>query len=139
VSDDIRIDTTALDKLAADLGTVPDGSGKRIRQAVEVGARNVKGAWKTKISGSRGVSRGAASISYDIKGSAAASGSEVSAEIGPVLSGPGGQGPIVGLIEMGTPTLAPRGYGLAALKEEQEDLEKGLDLAIDQALKAAGL
>jgi len=139
VSDEIQIDVSALDKLSADLGTVPDGSGKRIRQAVEVGARNVKDSWKTKISGSRGVSRGAASISYDIKGTAAASGSEVSAEIGPVLSGPGGQGPIVGQVEMGTPTLAPRGYGLAALKEEEADLEKGLDLAIDQALKAAGL
>jgi hypothetical protein len=139
MSDEVKVDSTELDKLAADLGRVPDGAGKKIRQAVEVGARNVKDGWRQKISGSRGVSHGAASISYDIKGGASTTGSEVSAEIGPVLNGPGGQGPIVGLIEMGTPTLSPRGYGLAALQEEQADFEKGLEIAIDQALDGLGL
>jgi hypothetical protein len=136
MSDGVSADFSGLDKLAADLGTVPKNAGKKVAKAVEVGARNVKDGWRSKIEGSRGVSHGAASISYDLEGEASLTGSTVSAEIGPELKG---QGPIVGLIEMGTPTLSPRGYGLAALHEEQEDFEHGLDIAIDQALKEAGL
>jgi len=136
VSDGVSADNSELDRLVADLGSVPKHAGRNVTKALEVGARNVKDGWREKISHSRGVPHGAASISYDIEGDASVAGSTVSAEIGPELEG---QGPIVGLIEMGTVTLAPHGYGLAALKEEQPDFEKGLDKAIDDALKAAGL
>jgi hypothetical protein len=136
MSDGISIDASALDKLVADLGKVPDGAGKNLRKAVEVGARNVKEGWRGRLKGASHASGAAATVSYDMKGGEAIRGSEISAEIGPELKG---QGPIAGLIEMGTPTLSPRGYGLAALQDEAPDLEKGVEIAIDQALKAAGL
>jgi hypothetical protein len=137
VSDGISVDTSALDKLAADLGQVPDGAGKRIRQAVEVGARNVKDSWRDKMRDAAYLPHASQSISYDMHGTTGSRLGAITAEIGPEL---GGQGSLVGGVEMGTLSgVSPRGYGLKALQDEQPDFERGLDLAIDDALKAAGL
>lgn len=138
MSDSIGFDFSEIDKLGADLDDAPKDVGKNTVKAVEVAAGNVKQGWRDRIKGSSHVSGGASSISYELTGNAGDT-SEISADIGPTLTA--AQGPIVGLIEMGAPkkNLAPHGYGLAALKDEQDDFEKGLEKAIDDTLKQAGL
>jgi hypothetical protein len=135
---DLGFDFSAIDKLAADLGEAPKDIGKNTVKAVQVAAGNVKQGWRDRIKGSSHVSRGASSISYDLHGNAGDQ-SEISAEIGPTLSS--AQGAIVGLVEMGAPkkNLAPHGYGLAALKDEQDDFEGGLQKAVNDSLKQADL
>jgi hypothetical protein len=132
----IEFDFSEVIKLAADLGEVPDNAGENIRKAVVVSARNVKDDWRKPLQGSATVPGGAASISYDIKGGNAVRGSENTAEIGPELTG---QGPIVGMLEYGTPSTGARGYGAAALERNQEDFQRGLEIALEQAERAAGL
>lgn len=128
MADGISIDFSDLNKLAADLSDAPVKAVPFIRKAVEVTARNVKEDWREPLQGSAMVPRGAASISYDMK---LDSDGSIGAEIGPELKG---QGPIVGMLEYGTPTTGPTGYGHAALQKNEADFEKGLGDALRDAL-----
>lgn len=132
MGDGVTFDFTEVIKLAADLGEMPARAGRNVRKAVEVTARHVKDDWRRPIQGSSTVPQGASSISYDVKSSA----SDVSAEIGPELRG---QGPIVGILETGTPTVGARGFGAAALERNREDFEFGLTKALEDAEREAGL
>jgi hypothetical protein len=132
----IGFDFSEVLKLAADLGEVPDKAGPNIRKAVEVTARKIKDDWRNEVAGSNLAPGGESAISYDLRGGNAIRGSEITAEIGPEL---GGAGSLVGLVEYGTATSGPRGYGAAALERNQEDFQKGLEIALEQAERAAGL
>lgn len=132
----IGFDFSAVLKLAADLGEVPDKAGPNIRKAVEVTARKVKDDWRNEVAGSNLAPGGERAISYDLKGGNAIRGSEITAEIGPEL---GGAGSLVGLVEYGTVTSGPRGYGAAALERNIPDFQTGLEKAIEDSERAAGL
>lgn len=122
-----------LARLEADLGIVSELTNPLVRKAVEVGARNIKNEWRGRLSGARYLPGASRSISYDVDGS----GTEVNAEIGPEL---GGQGSLVGGVEVGTLNgVSPRLYGLNALVNEQADFQRGLERAVDTALREAGL
>jgi hypothetical protein len=136
MADGFSIDFSALDKLAADLGEVPKNAGDNVRKATEVSARKVKDEWRSKLRGARYLPAASRAISYDIKGGRGIRGSQIEAEIGANL---GGQGSLVGIVEYGSPTLAPRGYGLKALEDTAEDFQRGLEKAIDDAERSAGL
>ena len=129
-------DFSELDKLASDLGEVPKGAGKYVSKAVEVSARKVKDSWRSKLSGARNLPAASRAIAYEIRGGQAIRGSNITAEIAPRL---GGQGSLVGIVEFGSPTLGPRGYGRAALQENQDDFVEGLLKAVEDAQRAAGL
>lgn len=131
--DGFSIDFSELNKLVADIAAVPKHVGKFTRAAVEVTARHVKDDWRAPLKGSASIPWGAASVTYDIKGDQSGG---VSAEIGPEL---GGQGSIVGMLEYGTPTHGPTGYGHAALQNNVGDFQKGLEIALKDAERAAGL
>lgn len=118
-------------KLAADLQDAPAKAGENISKAVTVTARKVKDGWRKKLSASEYFAGGARAISYDVTGGNAVRGSEISAEIGAEL---GGAGSLVGINEYGSPTLAPRGYGAGALKENEEDFVRGLEIAVGDVL-----
>jgi hypothetical protein len=120
-------DFSDLSKLAADLGEVPAKARVNVRKAVEVTARHVKDDWRKPLSQSVMVPRGAASISYDIKDNRGG----VTAEIGPDHEGAGA---LVGMLEYGTPTVGPTGYGHAALQQNENDFVKGIDLALGDIL-----
>ncbi|WP_152970146.1 hypothetical protein [Frigoribacterium sp. RIT-PI-h] len=134
--DGFSVDFSALDKLAADLGKVPKDAGENVRKATEVSARKVKDQWKSKLVGARSLGQANRAISYDLKGGRAIRGSQIEAEIGADL---GGQGSLVGIVEYGSPTLSPRGYGLKALEDTSEDFQRGLEKAIADAERKAGL
>jgi hypothetical protein len=134
--DGFTVDFSDLTRLAADLGEVPQDAGENVRKAVTVSARNVKDAWRGKLQGARALPGAARSISYDIKGGRAIRGSVIEAEIG---AENGGQGSLVGKTEFGSIKNSPRGYGAAALAETQEDFERGLSRALEDAERRAGL
>lgn len=129
-------DFSELDKLAADLGEVPKGAGVFISKAVEVSARNVKDAWRSKLSGATALPGAARSIAYELKGGYAIRGSTITAEVAPRL---GGQGSLVFVTEFGALSTAPRGYGRASLQENTEDFVEGLAKAAEDAQRVAGL
>ena len=119
----VSFDFSEVTKLAADLGAAPAKVRPKVRKALEVTARHVKDDWAGDWAGSVTVPAGASSISYDVE--------DTSAEIGPELKG---QGPIVGMLEYGTPNTGARGFGAAALKKNEGDFVKGILMATEGVL-----
>jgi len=126
-------DFSELNRLARDLSEVPKNSGPLLRKAVEVTSGKIKSSWRDRLKGSATLPGLPGAVSYDIE----ATGTTLAAEIGFDKSKP--QGPLGNISEYGTPKVAPRGFGHAALQENADDFEKGIEIAIDQALKEAGL
>jgi hypothetical protein len=126
-------DLTGLDKLTADLLGAGVEALPFVRQAVQGTALGVKKSWQGKVSGSRGLGGLARTVSYDteIKGGA------VTAEIG--YDKGRGQGPLGNISEFGSKYHAPRGYGAAALHENEDDFVRGIEHAVDDALRAHDL
>ena len=134
--DSMSFDFSDILKLSADLGEVAPDAVRNVRKAVEVTARHIKDDTRKDVAGSRLAPGGDRTISYDMKGGNAVRGSEISAEIGPELRGAGS---LVGLLEYGTPTTTPRGFLAGALERNQGDFQKGLEIALEQAEREAGL
>ncbi len=131
MSDGIRFDFSELDALVADFGKAMKAAPVNVAKAVEVTARHVKDSWREPVSGSEYLPGGASTITYELKGAAGLTGSAISAEIGPELRG---QGPLVGMLEYGTPNTGPRGYGLEALRKNQDDFERGIAKAVEDGI-----
>lgn len=127
----IKFDFSEVTALAADLSNAAKIAPVKVRQAVEVTARHVKDDWREPLNGSESLPGGASTVTYEIKGAAGVGGSAISAEIGPELRG---QGPLVGMLEYGTPTTGPRGYGAEALRRNEDDFEKGIRMATEDLL-----
>lgn len=125
-----------LNALARDLGEIPKATAPFVRKAIEVSARNIKDQIRDEYSGSRQLPGASRSISYDLQGTTGARLGGISAEIGPSL---GGQGSIVGLVDEGAPRTPGRKRIPKALNDESPGFEKGIELAIEDGLKAAGL
>jgi len=124
----IDFDFSEVDRLAADLLAAPLKAAPKILTALEVTARHVKDDWRESVSGAKFVGGGAAAISYDIDG---ASLTDMRAEIGPELVG---QGPLVGMLEDGTPNTGPRQWGRSALAKNEADFVKGILIATEGVL-----
>lgn len=139
--DSFTVDTSEVDRFAADLGTVAATAGRYLRPAVEVSARHVKDTWAEDAAGQVGASRFPKSITYDVKSAHLFGQSVVEAEIGPDKDRRGLQGPLGNLIEYGTAAdggLSSKvGTGAAALQRTAEDFERGLSRALADAEKAA--
>ena len=133
MTDGISFDFGAINELVADLRAAPEKVLPKVRQALEVSARHVKDDWRDAWKGSGHVPGGAASISYDIMGMASAyvGRSLMWAEIGQYLRG---QGPVVGMLEYGTPNTGARGYGAEALHKTEGDFIKGIEKATEDML-----
>lgn len=121
-----------MSKLVADLSGAPRKAAPLFRKAVEVTARYVRDDWRAPLGGSRYVPAGAASVTYDIRGGLGLRGDAIEGEVGPELGR--NQGSIVGILETGTPTTGPRGFGLAALAKNAADFERGLAIAAEEAV-----
>lgn len=127
------IDATEFHRLAADLGKVPSGSGPNLRKAIEVTARHVRDDWRRNGTGMAHAPAFPFSVTYDIEGDR----DRIEAEIGPDKDR--AQGALGNLIEFGSINNGPQGLGHGALQANERDFEVGIDRAIDDALKAAGL
>ena len=132
MADEVVIDTTELDRLVVDLRNAPASIARDVRSALQVNATCVKESWRSKLQGNPYAPRVPFSITYDTQ----ISDDGIEVEIG-AQKGTGRQGGVALLLEYGAPRrgLAPRGYGLAALQENLEDLERGISRAIGSGLQ----
>lgn len=124
-----------LDRLQRDLGTVPRYSQRFVHAALGKTANTTKQAWRDIAQGASGVSAAGYpfAIDYDVSGDFPS----YEAEIGPQ---PGGQGSL-GILEdaPGGVMSAPQSARKKILPWVEADFEKGLDNAVDDALRRAGL
>lgn len=153
-------DFTELDLLAEDLVAVAAGLVKTIPKAVEVTARHVKDDARASVRRRRYFGQAAHAIDYELLGF---QGSSFEAEVGYNRSIPSGR--LGNLLEYGAPNaprmmnvpdgaggwktvpvpgggkrpLAPGGELQSALEGNEDDLERGIGIALDDALKEAGL
>ena len=128
-----------LDRLVADLGDVPKKTGPLIRKAIEVSSLKVKKSAADSVkSGSRMWKALPRAIDYEVKTFQGFGASVFQSEIGYKK---GGAGDLGNLREFGAPktNLAPHNDLKTALEANQDDFERGLSIAIEQAERAAGL
>lgn len=102
--------------------------GLNLIKAVTVTSNKVKAGAQKRISGHRRLPMYPASITYDIKAKV----DSVEGEIGPDKALP--QGPLGNLLEFGTAKAPPMPHLGPALDENADDLLKGVEIAIRQAL-----
>lgn len=137
MADGIEVDFSELDRLAADLGSVPDNAGKNIRKAVEITSLRVKRAWQQPLKGSEQLPRLPYALGYDISLARVFGTTGLHSVIGFDKNQP--QGALGNISEFGTPTTTGRGFGLKALADNEDDFAKGLEIAVEQAEREAGL
>lgn len=125
-----------LDALYRDLGTVPLYSKRFVHAALGKTALGMKKSWQEHAEGPSGShARGYPfSVDYDVTGDFP----RYEAEIGPNLGR--GQGAL-GILEdaPGGVTAAPQKARPKVVSDNEADFEKGLDKAVDDALRRAGL
>lgn len=136
-----EFDFSELEVLAVDLGEVAAKSGKPFRQAVEVSARKVKDTARGKVSGRKHFKQAAAALDYEMQGFQGFGSTVVQAEVGYDKDRPTGK--LGNLVEFGAPRsgndLQPGGELQDALHENQDDFQKGIEMALDAVMKEAGL
>jgi hypothetical protein len=125
--------TDDFSRLARDLSDAGDAIMPNAAKAVGVSSNNIKRDWQGKLAGEPHLPHAARSITYDVTAKRGEIKGEIGAEKGRL------QAPIVVVIESGSPTSAPRGYGTRALADETDGFEQGIEKARDDALRKAGL
>lgn len=143
--DGFSIDHSELDKLSVDVGDVPAASGKNLFAAVEVGATRIRDTARANAAGMAHAPAFPASITYDIGAGysliretfGGGGADSITAEIGPDKQRP--QGALGNLIEYGSVNNPPQGILHGALQANEADIERGVEKAIDSALKGLGL
>ena len=139
MADGFEFDFSDINRLAAQIGNVPEHAGPLIRKATEVSARKVSDTWKESLRGSRRIPAGPRTISYDLTGYQGFGVTILEAEIGPE-AGSGGVGGLVGALEYGVAgRQAPTGFGHRALEVNEDDFHVGLEKALEDAERKAGL
>jgi len=143
--DGFAVDTSEVAKLAHDLSSTANASRERVGQAVQQAAINTSKEWKKdtrqKFPIKRLAGRYERSVSYDLDSSMGLTKGEFRAEIGPdadrdkvgkfgALDDPEGRS-FIGR--------APSRARQRAEVFASRDLEKGIEIAVDQTLKAMGL
>lgn len=146
MADGVSIDVSDVTRLAADLGAVQGEIEKPLKSALAFAAQNVKKDAQSAVFADKFFKAAGAAISYDVTVHA----QDVTAEVGYDKDRPAGE--LGNLREFGAPDaqafgnpfapnvpLAPHNDLQNALEREQADFEHGIDVAVDDALKAAGL
>lgn len=138
MTDGIDFDFSELNKLGADLGEVPIIAAPNIRSAVQFTATLVKKEAAKSVGRGRW-SAAAAAIDYDLHGTTGARLGGISAEVGYNKGRAGG--PLGNLREFGAPAqnTGPSNDLLKALGNNQADFQKGLEIALKDAERKAGL
>lgn len=124
-------DFSELRQLEADLRSVPPVANRNVKKAIEVTARHIKDDWRAGSTVSRGYAKTyAAAVDYTIS----IPGGAIEAEIGPSLGKTPGAS--AGFLEdaPGGVTSAPQHAGRDALEANEDDFERGLEIAIFEAL-----
>jgi hypothetical protein len=126
----IDIDFSELTKLVADLNDAPRKVIPKVVQALHESAKKVQEDWREPLKGSEYVPGGAGSVTYDVEAGGSLLASAITAEVGPRTGGPGS---LVAMLEYGTPTTGPRGYGAEALRRNEAAFERAVGDAAEDA------
>jgi len=137
MADGVEYDLTELDQLSASFGAVPDHVGPNINTAITGTSMGIKKAWQAPLKGSRTLPMLPYAISFDIAVGHFFGASVIKSEIGFDKEKP--QGALGNVSEYGTPTISGRGHGAAALHANEDDFQRGLEIAVELAERAAGL
>lgn len=145
MADGYEIDSSDFSKLSADLRAAGAAATPFLRKALEVTGRAIRDTARENATGISNARAFPYSISYDFVGSAGgllgairAGGDHViELEVGPDKDR--AQGALGNLLEYGSVNNAPQGIMHGALQANEADFERGIDRAIDDAMKAAGL
>lgn len=136
----IDFDFTEIDQLAADLGQVGKNVGRFINSAVQFTSTEVKKAAAASVGGGPWKSL-PHSIDYEVTTFQGFGVSVIKSDIG--YNKAKGGGKLGNLREFGAPdsrnNLAPHNDLRNALEKNQKDFEKGLNKALEDAERAAGL
>lgn len=142
---DINFDLSELTQLAADLGAVPKNAGPFINSALQHTAVEVKKAAAKTVGRRKHFKQAAASIDYDVATFQGFGASVLKIEVG--YNRGKDVGHLGNLVEFGSPgnpatnlPQLPPGNDLAnALHDNEADFQKGLEIALRDAEKKAGL
>lgn len=122
------ITVVGLDSLVADLASATPRLAVTATAAVAVNARKVQQSARQRVRGHKYLPQYPGSISYDVLAGPAS----IEAEIGPDKNRK--QGALGNIIEYGTSKNAPIEHLGPALEENAEDLVRGIEIALHQAL-----
>lgn len=122
---------TGLDEVVEMMTRSPAKLQRGVTSAVTVNSRKVRDSARQAITGHAHLPAYPFSISYDITESA--DGAE--GEIGPDKGA--SQGPLGNIVEFGTRNNAPLPHLGPALEQNADDLERGVEIAVAQALGIA--
>lgn len=127
---DFSIDASQLDRLATDLGAVPDDAHENVRKATEHSADGIAKGWNAKLYCDGHAKLTGAAVDYTVTEGVLG----VAADIG-ARRGSGRQAGIVRLLEHGSVHNGAHGAGSGALDEAMPDVEERLSLALWAAMK----
>lgn len=138
MADSMGFDFSDLTKLAADFGEVADNAGPFINSAVQFTSKEiVKTTAKSVRKGNKRWKALPTALDYEISVEAGLGGSSITSDIGYNLDKPAG--PLGHLRESGSPTTTPHNDLVNALHENEADFQHGLEKALLDAEKKAGL
>lgn len=138
MSDGIEFDFSEMGKLAADMGKIPLIAGPNVVSAIKFTSVLIKRE-AAKSVGRKRWSAAAAAIDFDVHGTTGARLGAITSEIGYNKDKAGG--PLGNIREFGSPaqSTAPSNDLVNALHNNEADFQKGLNIALEQAEKKAGL
>ena len=129
-------DLSELYQLAADLEDAPANIAPNLAKALGVTSGKIKKDAQASVrSRSKRLSHAATAISYDLTGASGAV-SEMSSEIG---YDKGGAGNLGNFIEFGASQITPSHDLGNALLSNEDDFVQGIEKAVDDAMREAGL
>ena len=142
MADGIRFDFSELDRLAADLGSVPKNIGPFLMSAVKFTSVNIKRASRRKVQARHKRFRAAVpAIDFEVKRFSGFGVDIIQSEIGYNKDFDGGR--LGNLLEFGAPgapnALTPGNELASSLRENEADFIKGVERAEADARKKAGL
>lgn len=120
-------------ELAGDFEVAASDLQENAFKAVQVTCYKTKETWRDKLKGSAHLKFLPYAVDYDVKEITGA----IEAEVG--FNKSRKQGRLGNISEFGTPTIGPRGFGLASQEENLDDFVKGQEKAADDALKKGNL
>jgi hypothetical protein len=117
MGDGIDVDFSDLTHLIADLSGAPQKAINNTVGAVEKVSEKVRDDWREPLKASEYLPGGAGTVTHEVTIGGSVLASSISGEVGPILRG---QGPLVGMLEYGTPNTGARGYGAEALRKNEQ-------------------
>jgi hypothetical protein len=141
MADGITFNFDDLNRLAADLESVPKNIGPFLESAIKFTSVRIKRGAARKVSRRRHFKQAAAAIDFDVKHFKGFGAEVVQSEIG--YNKDKDPGRLGNLVEFGAPgspnALTPGSELVTTLHEEEADFIRGIERAVDDAHKKAGL